>query len=184
MDFLLCFLKWAIRAPLTLCMAVIGRLLAPILPFFVQEDGYLPDWLSWFQTPDNPADGDDNHWDRHPGTDAWSTYKRRVAWFWRNVGYGFDIQVLGARCKASDVLTMDGMEHVKAKPLAEGWQFYRLYREGKLVYWQFYFVCGYDWWPAKCIRGNFGWKLWGFEGQDCNLQWTGMCNPLFGTQDE
>ena len=53
------YLKWALLIAPSLFMAVVGRLLAPVLPFFVQEDGYLPSWLSWFQTPDNPADGDE-----------------------------------------------------------------------------------------------------------------------------
>ena len=85
------FLKWAALGPLSFLMAILGRILAPILPFFVQDDGYLPRWLWWFQTPDNSCDGDAGHWERHPGLDAWSTYKRRTAWFWRNVAYGFDL---------------------------------------------------------------------------------------------
>ena len=52
------YVRWMLCIPASLCMAVIGRILSPILPFFVEDDGYLPDWLSWFQTPDNPADGD------------------------------------------------------------------------------------------------------------------------------
>ena len=47
------YLKWAALGPLSLFMAVLGRVLAPVLPFFVQDDGYLPRWLWWFQTPDN-----------------------------------------------------------------------------------------------------------------------------------
>ena len=96
------YAKWAALMVPSFFMAVVGRLLAPVLPFFVRDDGYLPDWLSWFQTPDNPCDGDAGHWERHPGTDAWSTYKRRTAWFWRNVCYGFDIDVLGVEVRSTD----------------------------------------------------------------------------------
>ena len=177
------YLRWFLCIPASLCMAVVGRLLAPVLPFFVQDDGYLPRWLWWFQTPDNPCDGDDGHWDRHPGTDVWSTYKRRTAWFWRNVGYGFDIDVLGARCKAGDELVMTGEAHVGAKPCRPGVQVYKLYRDGKLKYWQVYFVFAYEWLPSRCCRGSLGWKLWDFEGKDVSCQWTGMVNPLFGTEE-
>ncbi|WP_443979685.1 DUF7338 family protein [Sutterella wadsworthensis] len=40
-----CVLKWAVRIPLDFLMAIVGRIIAPILPFFVQENGYLPRWL-------------------------------------------------------------------------------------------------------------------------------------------
>lgn len=89
------YLKWVCLIPVSLVMAIVGRVLAPVLPFFVRADGYLPRWLWWFQTPDNPCDGDKGHWERWPDTSAWGTYKRRVAWFLRNVAYGFDIGVLG-----------------------------------------------------------------------------------------
>ena len=90
------YLKWLALMPASFIMAIIGRLLAPILPFFVDKETHrLPNWLSWFATDDNDADGDQGHRERWPGTDSWSTYKRRVAWLLRNVCYGFDIQVCG-----------------------------------------------------------------------------------------
>ena len=60
------YLKWLCLIPVSLVMAIVGRVLAPVLPFFVQADGYLPRWLWWFQTPDNPCDGDKGHWERWP----------------------------------------------------------------------------------------------------------------------
>ena len=71
MGELMLYVKWICLLPLSFVMAVVGRLLAPILPFFAKSDGYLPSWLSWFQTPDNPLDGDKGHWERWPGTSAW-----------------------------------------------------------------------------------------------------------------
>jgi len=32
--------------------------LAPIVVLFASKEGWLPKWLWWFQTPDNPVDGD------------------------------------------------------------------------------------------------------------------------------
>ena len=78
------YLKWAILSFPSVFMAVFGRIPCPILPFFVTENGHLPNWLRWFDTPYDTADGDDGHQEKWPGTDWWSTYKRRVAWYWRN----------------------------------------------------------------------------------------------------
>lgn len=177
------YLKWAALCPLSLLMAIVGRLLAPVLPFFVQDDGYLPKWLLWFQTPDNPCDGDGAHWERHPGTDAWSTYKRRTAWFWRNVAYGFDIDVLGVEIKATDTLKAQGPVDVGAKPPRPGWQWKRVSRDEKIIAWQLYGIVQYRFWPQRCLRVNFGWKLFDFESEcsDQIVQWCGMVNPFFGT---
>ena len=177
------YLKWALLIAPSLFMAVVGRLLAPVLPFFVQEDGYLPQWLSWFQTPDNPSDGDEAHWERHPGTDWWSTYKRRTAWFWRNVCYGFDISVLGVEVRSSDSLTFEGDHDVGAKPPRSGWQWKKIVRNGEVVAFQLYGVHQYRHWPQRCLRVNLGWKLFDFSDSvsDQVVQWTAMVNPFFGT---
>ena len=44
--------------PINLIVAFIAVILSPILPLFASEDGWLPTWLWWFQTPDAPIDGD------------------------------------------------------------------------------------------------------------------------------
>lgn len=180
------YVKWAALILPSFFMAILGRVLAPILPFFVQEDGYLPRWLWWFQTPDNPCDGDSGHWERHPRTDAWSTYKRRVAWFWRNVAYGFDISVLGVEVKSADTLLAKGPADVGAKPPRPGWQFKRVQRDGKTIAWQLYGVHQYSFWPQRCLRVNLGWKLFDFTDacSDQVVQWTGMINPFFGTDTD
>lgn len=101
------FVKWALMAPVMLLVTVLTLPLAFVLPFFVVNRAgsldnstrygfgwYLPDWLSWFQTPDNDIDGDqgwrEEHWQwrfRLPAVLA--TYVGRVGWLWRNPGYGF-----------------------------------------------------------------------------------------------
>lgn len=164
-------------------MAIVGRLLAPVLPFFVQENGYLPDCLSWFQTPDNPADGDNAHWERHPGTDAWSTYKRRVAWFWRNVAYGFDIDVLGIKELEGDTLEVVGDLEAGTSPAHSGYVWRVLRRaDGTKAGFQLYAIYQWPFWKTRCLRVNLGWKIWNFgEGLDAH-QWTGMVNPFFGCE--
>lgn len=177
------YLKWALLIVPSLFMAVVGRLLAPVLPFFVRDDGFLPDWLSWFQTPDNPCDGDEAHWERHPGTGTWDTYCRRVAWFWRNVAYGFDISVLGVEVRSTDSLIFEGDRDVGAKPPRSGWQWKKIVRDGEVVAFQLYGVQQYRVWPQRCLRVNVGWKLFDFDTAvtDQVVQWTCMANPLFGT---
>lgn len=175
------YLKWAAIGPLSLFMAVLGRVLAPVLPFFVQDDGYLPRWLWWFQTPDNTCDGDRGHWERHPGTGRWATYGRRTAWFWRNVGYGFDIDVLGLKAKDGDTLTFSGVEGVGTNPSKNGYEWRVLRRaDGTRAGFQLYAVYVWPFWKTRCLRMNFGWKIWNFgEGLEA-YQWTGMANPFFG----
>ena len=62
----MCFLWWASLLIPSLVMSIVGRLLAPVLPIFCDEQGWLPSWLSWFQTPDNSCDGDAGHKERWP----------------------------------------------------------------------------------------------------------------------
>ena len=51
-------IKWAALALLGLVATLANVLLSPIIALFICGDGYLPRWLGWFQTPDNPAIGD------------------------------------------------------------------------------------------------------------------------------
>lgn len=66
------YLRWLLSMPLSYLMLLVGLILAPVLPFFVDKETHrLPKWLDWFATDDNDADGDEGHWQRWPGTDAW-----------------------------------------------------------------------------------------------------------------
>ena len=178
------FIKWLLLGCVSVPMAIFSKAICWILPFFVNEETKrLPKWLNWFMTPNTNADGDPAHLERHPGTDWWSTYKRRTAWFWRNSAYGFDRTVAGIVSKRSDTLAAYGNMDAGRRPFIPGYNIRKLYDEnGKLKAWQLYFCVA---WPfglfnTKCIRGNLGWKLWGFEqGEIRNFQWTGMINPFF-----
>ncbi|WP_278455099.1 DUF7338 family protein [Sutterella wadsworthensis] len=180
MGELMLYVKWICLLPLSFVMAVVGRVLAPILPFFAKSDGYLPSWLSWFQTPDNPLDGDKGHWERWPGVSAWATYRRRVAWLLRNVCYGFDISVLGQKTKPGDWLDMDGQEGVSDQPYGKsGYWLKRVYRGEKLACWHLYVIRQWSLLPSKCLRISMGWKLFSFDGlKEETHQLTCYCNPL------
>ena len=67
---------------------IINAVFSPVICLFLTEDGYLPSWLSWFQTPDNPAIGDDMF---HRKEMSWtkSHYLYGIFWAIRNPAYGF-----------------------------------------------------------------------------------------------
>jgi hypothetical protein len=83
-------------------MQIIAWIITPLLPAFaVLRDGpinnnrttgmasRLPLWLSWFDTPDNGLEGDENFHSSHPGN-----YWSEVLWLYRNSLYGFKWTVL------------------------------------------------------------------------------------------
>lgn len=181
-------LKWLVLAIASLAMTIANLFLAPVIALFVGADGWLPKWLSWFQTPDNPVDGDTGwrteHWLwRYRLPIPLSIYVGRVGWLWRNPVYGFAINVLGARTVRTDILVLRGKEKVGNRPLREGWQYRKLYRRGKLIYWQFYYVK--KWSDRFCIRINLGWKLWSFSDKESVLcQHVFSPNPFMGYMDD
>lgn len=180
------FLKFVLLAFLSVPFNIFAKLICWILPFFVEEETKrLPKWLDWFMTPNSSADGDPAHQKRWPGTDKWSTYKRRTAWFWRNSAYGFDRQVCGVDVYASDFLKVYGNPKANRRPFIAGTCLRLLYSEqGHAKSWFLYFCWS---WPfgllkTRCIRGSIGWKLWMKDGNDRGFgvaMWTGMVNPLF-----
>lgn len=180
------YLKWFLSGLISIPVTILGKLFCWVLPFFVDEETKrLPQWLDWFMTPNTNADGDPAHLERWPGDDWLSTYLRRTAWFWRNTAYGFDRQVLGVNGQPTDFLEVKGNPFIGRRPFAPGWCFRKLYRNGKVIAFQLYFVYA---WPlglfkSKCWRGNFGWMLWDYrQDREVCYQWTGMVNPFFSKE--
>jgi hypothetical protein len=70
---------------------------APLIALACKADGYLPDWLFWFQTFDAPLDaGWKDGYFPTSGTPTGSTlWWLRVRWLWRNPAYGFCYWPLG-----------------------------------------------------------------------------------------
>lgn len=162
--------SWLWRMPVSTIMAIVGRVLAPILPFFVQKNGYLPKWLWWFQTPDNPCDGDSGHLERWgTETDFIHTYLRRTAWFLRNVCYGFDINVLGFSVDTtSQMCSTEGNTEASDCNGISGSVKYVCYEYDTVKAFQYYYVKHYTIFGkySACIRMNIGWKLWNFYNPD------------------
>lgn len=71
--------------------------LSPILPLFCRADGYLPNWLKYFQTQDAPLDAGwkDGYFPFVGTPTGWALYYLRMQWLWRNPAYGFCYWPLG-----------------------------------------------------------------------------------------
>ena len=160
------YLKWLLYLPASLAFDIVGRLLAPVVVLFADDEGWLPSWLSWFQTPDNSLDGDRGHAERWGDSkEAWPTYVRRVAWLLRNCGYNFNICILGFKHQDGDRKEIDGDPTIGDTSGVSGVCRWRVFREEKLVCWQIYIVRHYKIFGVwKCVRIGAGWKIWGTPG--------------------
>lgn len=74
------------------------------VPIFASEDGWLPNWLKWFQTFDAPLDAGwrDGYRGFPTPTTKWQRYKLRVKWLYRNTAYGFSYWVMGIKFDPSE----------------------------------------------------------------------------------
>lgn len=156
------YLKWFLLLLVGVPFELFAKILSPLLACFVDEDGWLPDWLYWFQTPDNSCDGDRKHRLRWPRDGFFWTWARRTAWLFRNSAYGFNYFVLGLLYQKGDLWWYEGDPKVGDLTGVSGLCKWYLERDGKLIGWQIYFVKHYrifgHW---KCIRAGAGWKIWG-----------------------
>ena len=176
----MCFLWWAMLLTPSLVMSIVGRLLAPVLPIFCDEQGWLPSWLSWFQTPDNSCDGDAGHRERWPRDGLFWTYARRVAWLLRNVCYGFDIDVLGKWVSPDDTITIVGNPDIGDSSGISGVCYRELIHAGERTAFQWFYVRHYSFFGLnKCVRIGFGWKLWnGVKAERYSAQYWAYFNPF------
>lgn len=88
------YLRWLSLALLGIVATILNVVLSPILPFFIRAGQY-PKWLSWFQTADSPAWGDEAfHINQMAWTDrlptALALHIRAMFWALRNPAYGYD----------------------------------------------------------------------------------------------
>lgn len=164
------YLKWLLLLPVMIVVTILTFPLAFVLPFFaIEREGfldngtkfglgwYLPNWLSWFQTPDNSLDGDEGwrteHWQwRYKFSPKIATYIGRVGWLWRNPGYGVGVEYL-----LGDPITgtYKGDLNVNDSPGVEGQCF--IYVQN-LVQWVWVRKIGNT---GKCFYFVFGWNIKG-----------------------
>lgn len=161
------YLHWLALLPLSLAFTLLAWLLAPVLPLFASRNGWLPDWLAWFQTPDNSLDGDTGWINEHWQFRYWlpaplCTYVGRVGWLWRNPAYGFEWE--GPLCADIDrnaIVIYHGDTSIQDKPNGkEGYCFTEVVGPER-TYWHLYFVKLIGTWQGQpyCLNINLGWKL-------------------------
>ncbi len=159
------FLRWAGFAVLDLLVLALAFILAPVLPLFALGRSALPAWLAWFQTPDNPIDGDANFQTNvapFPGAvTGWRQYVNRVLWLYRNPSYGFDRTVVSFLAAPAAVVRKFGPLPITGKPQT-GWYFAIAANPDGTRAFQFYAVK--LWGTGSASRCSFGWKLWMVPG--------------------
>lgn len=173
------YIKYVCFVILSLLASIINLVLAPFVVLFASNDGWLPKWLSWFQTPDNPLDGDGGWRQFHmpfiKETNKFKRYVNRVFWLYRNPMYNFDINVLGVVIDSTFKYTESGDKEVSNFPFKEGKMERRLLINGK-TYFQYYYIKKLT--STRCLRINLGWKLWGSLDKGQRKQLVFFVNPF------
>lgn len=156
--------------PVSLIMTFLSMILAPVLPFFSDTKGWLPKWLWWFQTPDNPIDGDPPFKELHAPfkgewVKPWQRHVNQMFWLWRNPSYGFDWTVVAFQADTDPVI-LKGNRPLGGELHHDGW-FYAVSTNTKgETAWQLYIT--HHWTKKHTTKINIGWKLWSAPGP-CQL---------------
>ena len=154
-----CFLKWGFLTIADRIFWVLALILSPIYSLFVGEDGNLPKFLSWFQTPDTDMFGrygDDGFAEEN--AENTKTYLGRywtcIKWSWRNTGQGFSTYVCGlpygTPVAETSWVDSDGIEH--EKNIA-----YKIDSPDRMT--GFEFKGGWKWSEKRFCRWRIGWKM-------------------------
>lgn len=175
-------LKWILLTIINIIANIANLPLAPIVVLFASDDGWLPSWLAWFQTPDNSLDGDygwkTTHLKFKNSINPIARWFNRTRWLWRNSMYGFSESVLGAKIKSKFKYKCIGSENVSNRPLLSGLVLRIAINHSGEIFWQMYYVKA--WSEKYCIRINLGWKLWGGLSADTIRPIVLSVNPLMG----
>jgi hypothetical protein len=161
------YLLYILLVPVSLLVTLLAVLIAPVLPLFAantygwqdnhSKQGFgprLPNWLSWFQTPDNDLYGDDTFQRLNP-----PSYWSMVKWLWRNPAYSFALRYLDAPYET----TFSGDKLIKDNDGAkEGWCLVHANGLFQLVYVKRIFS------SARCIYINLGWNIRGLVDDNVN----------------
>lgn len=133
-----------------------------------EEGSYLPRWLSWFQTWDNPLEGDESWINRKSPfpntTTGLKGWWNKACWLWRNSCYGFSKDVLGASALRGAVvysnnpLSMSNLNIGDRNGKAGSYLIFYTKNNKKLAF-EYYLIRQYKKYPNKCLRIRLGWKL-------------------------
>lgn len=176
-------LLYLLLVPASLIMSLLNYPLAPLVVLFADDYGWLPGWLSWFQTPDNSLDGDkgwqtEHRWFKgHPLVDkGWRRWVNRFRWLWRNSMHGFEQEVLGFTPAPDFEYSFRGKQTVSNRPICNGLVWRVASNPGGRAAFQFYLVRA--WSKKYCLRINLGWKLWQSPTTGKCCQYVVSVNPF------
>lgn len=178
------FLKYLLFIVLHVIMILVTIGLSPILPAFAIGKPILPKWLSWFQTPDNPLDGDEGFITKHAPFKGQQKgvkqYINRIVWILRNPYYGLAYGSMGATIKDTPVVVKgnryvsnDGNRDLERHVGQSG---YVLVKSGK--HFELYLVYQHGK-SAKCFMARFGWKMLGFLNHPIDWPLGGKAQFVF-----
>ena len=175
------YLIWLLKIIPSMIVEILAKICSPILALFCDENGWLPDWLAWFRTPDNSCDGDEAHRKRWPKDGWFWTYARRTAWLFRNSAYGWNL-MMGFKHKEGDMKTVKGTPEAGDRSGVSGVCHYNVYRDGDRVAFQHYLVKHYRIFGTwRCVRMGFGYKVWGEPTSKMYGQLWLYFNPIKGS---
>jgi len=166
--------KYLLLLPVNFIVSILGRLLNPVVVLFANDDGWLPKWLWWFQTPDNSLDGDFGWQMQH----LWKAprYINRVRWLMRNCTNGFD-EWIGFKVEEGFQCSISGNPCVGNRPLQEGWNLITI-RQKSGDYFQLYYVKA--WSKTNCVRILLGWKIFTYPKVGEIKKYSFNFNPFMG----
>lgn len=176
-------ISWPLYALADLVVTAISYFVAPLCVLCAGDNDHLPRYLRWFDTFDNPLDGDGGWIEKFPSLTNKGKARRflkRTLWLWRNAAYTFSRDVVGAKVSESNHVICIGERKVGNRPLHNGILF-AYTDEG---YWELYIVAK---WGAKCLRIRLGWKL---KNKVDHPEWEGTAmlvysiNPFMGYSEE
>ena len=149
------YIQYTILAVISIPITLLGFILAPILPLLANNDGWLPKWLWWFQTPDNSLNGDtgwqNEHWQwRFKLPISLSIYIGQVGWLLRNPAYAFGVKYINGNNETTYIGNPNISDNIGA---CEGWLFVRSNGLFQFTYVKRIFNTN------KCIYINLGWNI-------------------------
>jgi hypothetical protein len=142
-------LAYPILAVASWLLTLAAFLFAPVIALFVDGDGNLPRWLSYFQTPDAPCWGADFWAASNP---SYGRYELIVTWLIRNPAQGYD-QTVKANVDYNTPVKVYGNINIddSTSPPVGGW--FLITGGG---YFQLQVIIPTSW---KCIEMHYGWSL-------------------------
>lgn len=158
------YVKWLLLTLIDYFLLIVTAIPAAIIvPLFTRAQSYDKEVYTWgwlWGTYDNPPQGDEGYVAKRAWfigeTTGWKGYLNRVGWMLRNPLYGYS-KLCGLKYDAMDTTVLLGNENISDKYKIPGWMFARLYRDGKLVGFEFY--CVKPWSETKDLRARLGWKM-------------------------